>query len=94
MDRQDEQLAHLQRLAEELRRHEFRAEVVTNGVRSHLKVTNPDTSDLRERVICQPADDGTWCFWWPWQQPVGSVDDLETVSAKIMTVLRSVDGNP
>jgi hypothetical protein len=28
----------------------------------------------------------------PWRQPIGSVDDLETVTGKITVVLRSVEG--
>ncbi len=55
-------------------------------------VENPDHRDLNERVFCRPADDGTWCFWWPWRQPIGSVDDLEVVAGKIMAVLRTVEG--
>jgi hypothetical protein len=43
-------------------------------------------------VLCRPAEDGSWCFWWPWQQPIGSVDDIEAVSSKIIGVLRSVEG--
>ncbi len=43
-------------------------------------------------AVCRPAEDGSWCFWWPWQQPIGSTDDLAVVASKIMTVLRSVEG--
>jgi hypothetical protein len=56
-------------------------------------VENPNHRELNERVFCRPADDGTWCFWWPWRQPIGSVDDLETVVGKIMAVLRTVEGS-
>jgi hypothetical protein len=47
---------------------------------------------LAERVLCRSAEDGSWCFWRPWQQPIGSADDQAAVSTKIMTVLRSVQG--
>jgi hypothetical protein len=33
-------------------------------------------------------------FLWPWKQPIGSVDDLETVAGKIAEVLRPVAGEP
>jgi hypothetical protein len=42
-------------------------------------------------VLCQPADDGSWSFWWPWNQPIGSVDDLELVVNRIALVLRSLE---
>jgi hypothetical protein len=45
-------------------------------------------------VLCDQADDGSWCYWWPWHAPIGSVDDLATVTSKITAVLRSVEGSP
>lgn len=89
---QSEQLTHLERLAVELTKREFHAEVITRDRRPYLRVTNPDLRDLTERVVCRPADDGTWCFWWSWQHLIGSVDDLDTTARRIMTVLRSVEG--
>jgi hypothetical protein len=38
-----------------------------------------------------PAGDGTWCFWWSWGHPIGTVDDIGMAARRIMTVLRSVD---
>jgi hypothetical protein len=89
---QPEQLTHLERLAVELIRRKFHAEVITRDRRPCLLVANPDLKDLTELVFCQPADDGTWCFWWSWQHPIGPVDDLDTATRRIMTVLRSVEG--
>ncbi len=93
MEQQREQaLSHLQRLADELTRQNFQAEVITRDSRPYVRVTNPESSELTERVLCQRADDGTWCFWWSWQHPVGSVDDVDTAARRIMMVLRSVEG--
>ena len=87
-----EELTHLERLAAELTQHGLSAQVITKGRRLCVKVANPDTPQLNERVLCDRADDGSWCYWWPWKQPIGSVDDLELVVGKIAAVLRSVGG--
>lgn len=88
----DEQLVHLRCLAEELRNRGFASQLLDAARQPYIKVANPDSPELTERVLCRPAEDGSWCFWWPWQQPIGSADDLAAVSRKIMTVLRSVQG--
>jgi hypothetical protein len=88
----DEQLTHLRSLADELSSRGFAVQLLGPASQPSLKVTNPDTRELAERVLCHPAEDGSWCFWWPWQQPIGSAEDLAAVSGKIMTVLRSVEG--
>ena len=90
---QEERLAHLERLADELKRQGVRAEPVGGVSRPHLRVANVKTPTLNERVLCYQADDGSWVFWWPWKQPIGSVDDLEMVVGKIAAVLRSVGGD-
>lgn len=88
----DEQLAHLRRLADELRTQGFTSRLLDSARQPSIRVSNPDSPELTERVLCRPAEDGSWCFWWPWQQPIGSADDLVAVSRKITTVLRSVQG--
>jgi hypothetical protein len=88
----DEEVTHLERLAAELARHGLDAQVITENRQPLLKVANPDTPELNERVLCRRAEDQSPCFWWPWQQPIGSADDLETVAGKITAVLRSVEG--
>ena len=87
-----EEVGHLERLRAELNRHGLGAELVTKGKRSYIKVANVDTPELNERVFCRPAEDHGVCFWWPWRQPIGSVDDLDAVVGKIAAVLRSVQG--
>lgn len=79
-----------ERLADELTKRQFKAHL--EGSESlYLAVENPDQPELNEHVRCRTAPDGNWCFWWPWCQPIGSVDDLEIVTDKIVAVLRSVE---
>jgi len=94
MQPRSEEVEHLERLRAELNRHGLDAQLVTKGKRSHLKVANADTPEINERVFCQLAEDHTACFWWPWRQPIGAVDDLDAVVGKIAAVLRSVQGQP
>lgn len=89
-----EEVIHLERLQAELSKHDLDAKLITKGSRSYLKIANQVTPELNERVLCWPADDQSLCFWWPWGQPIGSVDDLDTVIGKIAAVLRSVEGQP
>jgi hypothetical protein len=93
MELRQQQLAHLGKLAEELTSNGLVAELVGKVSKPYLKVANADTPTLNERVLCQQCDDGSWSFWWPWRQPIGSVDDLETVVGKITSVLRSVEAD-
>lgn len=91
MEAREEQLAHLERLATALDRDAFTAEVVRTS-RPCLKVANANTPALEERVCCGQAEDGSWVFEWPWNKPIGPVDDLETVTGKLAEVLRPVAG--
>jgi hypothetical protein len=88
----DEQLAHLERLADELKHRSFVTELIGNVSKPYLRVANAETPTLNERVVCYRASDDSWVFWWPWKQPIGSVDDLESVLGKIAAVLKSVEG--
>jgi hypothetical protein len=92
VEQHDEQISHLNRLADELTRSEFVAHLVGTGSRPYLRVASQEVAQLSERIFCGRAADGSWCFWWPWRQPIGSVDDLRIVARKIMTVLRPVEG--
>lgn len=91
MQEPNEEVTHLESLAAELNRRGLNARVVARGARPYVMAANPDTPELNERVQCRRADDESLCFWWPWRQPIGSVDDLETVAGKITAVLRSVE---
>lgn len=93
MEVREQQLVHLERLAGELQSHGFAVEPAVKVSKPYLKVANASTPQLNERVQCERSEDGSWSFWWPWQQPIGSVDDLDTVIGKIAAVLRSVAGD-
>ena len=92
MEHDEQKHEYLRRLAEELAKHGFAIELRLGSRQSFLKVANPGTPQLNERVFCHQAEDGSWCYWWPWRQPIGSVEDLETVIGRIAAVLRSVEG--
>lgn len=92
MEALNEQLAHLDRLASILRSQPYTAEVIRSNPRPYLKVANAGTPELNERIYCGQAEDSSWVFEWPWHQPIGSVDDLETAAGKITAVLRPVAG--
>jgi hypothetical protein len=91
MEVREQQLAHLERLAEALTRNRLSARLVDERSKPYLKVANADTPTLNERVLCYQTGDSPWAFWWPWEQPIGSVDDLELVVSRIALVLRSVE---
>jgi hypothetical protein len=93
MEERTQRLAHLERLSEELTDRGFKTKLVGQISKPYLNVANAETPSLNERVQCQPADDGSWSYWWPWKQPIGAVDDLETVAEKIAAVLRSVESD-
>jgi hypothetical protein len=91
---EEQSRAYLERLADELSRREFTAQLVTRKTGLLLIVANTDNPGLSERVLCYSTPEGSWQFWWPWRQPIGAVDDLEAVAGKITVVLRSVEGQP
>ena len=92
MEEREEQLAHLDRLAAALNPQSYTAELIRTASKPYLTVANAGTPELNERVFCGPRPDGSWVFLWPWNQPIGSVDDLDTVVGKIAEVLRPVVG--
>jgi len=87
-----DEVTYLERLSGELARQGLNAQLVRRPAKSYLRVANPGAPALNERVLCAAAADSGWCYWWPWRQPIGSVDDLSAVAEKILTVLRSVEG--
>lgn len=92
MGTDSEKLTYLQRLRDALTIQGFTVQVVSMSAKPYLMVANAETPKLNERVHCEQAEDGSWCYWWPWRRPIGSVDDLETVTGKVASVLRSVEG--
>jgi len=82
---------HLAALAEELTASVMSAELVGDIAKPYLNVALADTPNQTERVLCQLGGEGLGSFWWPWQQSIGAVDDLDLVMSRIATVLRSVE---
>ena len=92
METDPAKLTYLEQLRDALTTKGFAVQLVSINTKPYLKVANAETPKLNERVHCEPAEDGSWYFWWPWRQPIGSVDDLERVTGKVASVLRSVGG--
>jgi hypothetical protein len=82
----DDVRAYLERLAAELQRRGWSAELQSDG---RLLVTNPDTDDLQELIGCRRLVGG-WEFYWSWGDPVGPVEDLVNAADRIVRVLRAV----
>jgi hypothetical protein len=91
MEQRETSLTYLQRLADELKACGFTVEVARKVAKPYLQVANAATPSLNERVVCAQDSDGSWMFWWPWKQPIGPADDLETVAGKVAAVVRSVE---
>jgi len=92
MEPRETMLAHLERLGNVLKQRGFTTELVIKPAKPYLQVANADTPTLNERVVCHRDSDTSWAYWWPWKQPIGSVDDIESVVDKIAAVLKSVEG--
>jgi hypothetical protein len=78
----DTMRGHLARLAEKLTSNGLVTELVGDIRRPSLKVALADTPNRDERVFVQ-LDDGTWWFWWAWEQPIAAVDDFDLVLSRI-----------
>jgi hypothetical protein len=84
VEAREEQLTHLEHLARELDPVAFATEVIRSVSRPYLKVASASDPTLNERVYCAEAADGSLVFSWAWRQPVGSVDDLEMVTRRMI----------
>jgi hypothetical protein len=91
MEQREQQLIYLRKLADALKGHGFTTELLGKVSKPSLKVANAETPSLNERVLCKQNTEGLWVYEWPWQQPIGAVDDLVLVVSRIATVLRSVE---
>ena len=60
MEAREEQLAHLERLANVLDPHAFTVKIAGMSSRPCLKVANASTPTLKERVYCGQAEDGSF----------------------------------
>jgi hypothetical protein len=84
-------LTHLEHLADKLTVNGLSAELVGTISKPYLNVALADTPNQYERVLCQQDGDGSWSYWWPWEQSIGAVDDVDLVISRIALVLRSVE---
>jgi hypothetical protein len=90
----DESIIRLDRLADQLKRLGFRADLIAViGRVPYLRAQNPAGSSgmLQESVYAAPRRDG-WSYWWSWAEPVIDGDDPAAAAAQIVRVLRSRDG--
>lgn len=79
---------HLERLAAVLREREWKANVVDDGGRLAVRVTNPAVPVMTDRILCQRTPAGRWRYTWPWQQPIGAVERVGQAADRITYVLR------
>jgi hypothetical protein len=79
--------AQLRALAENLADQGFAAQVTQAGQHPCISVANRSVPQLAETVHAAPAQDGTWWFWWSWQDRIGPVGEVETAAFKIAYVL-------
>ncbi|MFF5206360.1 hypothetical protein [Streptosporangium sp. NPDC000396] len=79
--------AHLTHLAGLLNRHGLQAHVQVAYRRlPHLVATNPDASALSENIYAAPQE-GTWWFWWSWNEKIAPVAEADAVAVRIRHVL-------
>lgn len=66
-------ITQLDALAAELAGRGWAARLETPPRRlPRLHVQNPAVPALSEYIYAQPRRDGSWTYWWPWAQPIGS----------------------
>ena len=83
----DANLWRLEHLAGELSRQGLEASIVAPPGRvPRLEVTHP--AGAAEDVYAGRCQDGTWWFWWPWAERIGSAADPGGAAARITQVLR------
>ncbi|GEM_PF-1814224 len=54
--------------------------------RLHARNPEPGAAALSEYIIARPDADGSWRYWWPWNEPIA--DTAVTAAAIIIRVLR------
>lgn len=52
----------------------------------HARNPEPGAAALSEHIFARPGADGSWMYWWPWNEPIA--DDAVTAAAIIIRVLR------
>jgi hypothetical protein len=65
--------------------------VIQPGAVPVLLVTNPEASQLRERIAAAPLE-GTWQYWWSWAEPIDTTP--AAAAAAIRRVLAAAPAAP
>src|SRR5215471_6598458 len=82
-------ISWLEALGEELSSFGWTARVhAPSGKPPSLYARNPEpgAAALSEHIYARPRADGTWTYWWPWDDPIA--DEPATTAAIITRVLR------
>ncbi|WP_406318854.1 hypothetical protein OHA77_15955 [Streptosporangium sp. NBC_01639] len=78
-------IIHLTHLTERLREHGLRVRVASRRP-PKLAVDNPDAPALSENVHAAP-EEGTWWFWWSWNEKIAPVAEADDAARRIRHVL-------
>jgi hypothetical protein len=94
MEPSDERGNHLAHLASALAgSYGLVVRIEGTAAKRFLHVENHHgNAPLSAEVFCLDGSDG-WYFSWSSKQPIGPAGDLTAVAAKVMTVLRPVEGS-
>ena len=52
-----------------------------------MHVANRWAAELSDTIYAAPAEDGSWWFWWSWEDRIALVGDVEAAAFKIAYVL-------
>ena len=84
----DQQVAHLERLGQELRRRRLRVRLTDSlGRPPRLHIMNPEMSSLTEDVRVELTVDGWW-FVWSWAERICPAEDVTDAADLVVRVLR------
>lgn len=87
-------LQRLQRLAEALSQRGLDASLAAPPSRvPWLLVVHPAGGAAAE-IYAGRSRDGTWRFWWPWDEPVASAEDLDIAADSVERELARPAGGP
>lgn len=82
-----EAAAQLETLARDLRVRGYSVRPVYVGEHAGITVVHQTVRRLSEIIRVAPASDGSWWFWWPWDDPISPASDVDAAAFKIAYVL-------
>jgi hypothetical protein len=86
-DTHTEEVAELERLAAEMVRIGYHADIRAHADRlPYLAVTNPRARVLSEKVYVQGGS-----YWWSWAEVIARTEDVTQAAATLANVLRAVN---